>query len=655
MTETAGSPRPEPWSLRLRRWVLGGLTGGVFGFLTYASGTLLMATPSILEAPPGKLPYELLRPFYEWTPWAVVLVAAGAMLGVAVARYRWRRAGLLSYFGLVCLIVGFFVYALTVSIPLVPPGERWLSYLLLVAEAGGLTLIVIFSFYSLDAATRRRWTRLAEEKDWDPLLQPKVALLVPVYNEPVDLVKQTVAHLVRQDYPSDRFQVIVIDDSDDEDARRELAAFCREAGARHVTRAERQGFKAGALNYAVRRLTADVELLSVIDADYWVDPDYVKSIVGYFADPAISFVQTPQDYRNEDESFLTRQYKRAEAYFYHAIMPSRNEQDAIIFCGTMGMIRRSALEDVGGFAEDQICEDAELSVRLAAAGWSSLYVDESFGEGLMPAVFEAYKSQFHRWAFGNVKILFSRFREILGSDMSRRQKVDYLVSNLHWFDGLFVTAIAGALLYMGLGPLIGYDAVTHHQRELLLLTLVPVALLVDSIVRLHLVLRQADDVRLRDSLLVQGMWFSIKITNVAATLKYLLGFSTPFVRTPKGKGRDLSRTRALLRSVRLATFETLMGTLLVGVAAFNATLVRPTPEAIGTGLLAGWLFVYGTFFLSAPLYAYLSYRTLETAEFQGVPLEQVADDEPGEWVDFEVAPPPEDPSVEGVHESDPSP
>jgi len=295
----------------------------------------------------------------------------------------------------------------------------------------------------------------------------------------------------------------------------------------------------------------------------------------------------------------------------------------------------------------RVCEDAEISVRLAAAGWDSLYVDESFGEGLMPAVFEAYKSQFHRWAFGNVKILFSRLGEILRSKMSRRQKVDFMVSNLHWFDGLFVTAIALALLYMGLGPVIGYDAVTHHQRELLLLTLVPIALFVDSIVRLHLVLRQADDVRVWDSLLVQGMWFSIKITNVAATLKYMLGFSTPFVRTPKGLGQDLSRSGALLRSIRLTTFETVMGIVLVAVAAVNATLVRPDPEAIGTAFLAGWLTLYGLFFLSAPTYAYLSYRTLEPAEFDGIPLQ---DAEPEDWVEFEVAPPPETVGMESTQE-----
>ncbi len=615
--------------------MLGAFTGAVFGFLIYASGVLLLAAPEIIQDPGVRL-LEQAQQFRGITPWQAMLVAAGAFLGIAVARYRWRGAGLLSYLGLLSLVVGFLLYALTVSIPRVPPSERWLSYVLLLAEAGGLSLIVIFSFYSLDAAMRRRWTRLPEDCEWDPMLQPKVAFLVPVYNEPVDLVKQTVAHLVRQDYPSDRFCVVVIDDSSDDGAREELAAFCQGVGATHVTRSTREGFKAGALNYAASRLPPDIELLSVIDADYWVKSDYLKSIVGYFADPTISFVQTPQDYRNEEESFLTRQYKHAEAYFYHAIMPSRNEQNAIIFCGTMGMIRRSSLEDIGGFAEDQICEDAEVAVRLAAAGWGSLYVDESFGEGLMPAVFESYKKQFHRWAFGNVKILFTRARGILTSDMNRRQKADFLASNLHWFDGLFVTAIAGLLVYMGLGPLLGYDAVTHHQRELILLSLVPVALLADSVVRLHLVLRKAEKIRFWDSVLVQGMWFSIKITNVVAALKYMLGFDTPFVRTPKGRSSDLSRTRAFLRSLRLTKFETLAGVILWAVAGYNATLIGLEAHLIGNILLTGWLLLYGLFFLSAPIYAYLSYRTLRSMRHEGVPLASTAEAVPDEWVDFEI-------------------
>jgi cellulose synthase/poly-beta-1,6-N-acetylglucosamine synthase-like glycosyltransferase len=605
------TPAPtNPALVRAGRPWLGAILGAVCGYCVYWSGALLAAWADLVGQPAADIAPRFLRPFTTFTSWEMALVLAGLLLGLVVARYRWRLAGVMSYVSLVSLIVGYLAYSLTVSIPQVPLGQRWLSYILLAAEGGGLSLIVIFSFYSLDAATRRRWARMAESSRFDPSFAPGVALVVPVFNEPFDMVRETVLHLMRQDYAPSRFVVVVADDSTDNATSTPLAALCAEVGAVYLHRSTRVGYKAGALNEVVRRLPASTQFIAVIDADYWVDPDYVSGVVGYFADPELSFVQTPQDYRNIEQSFLTRQYKRAEAYFYHAVMPSRNEQNAIIFCGTMGMLRLSALRQVGGFAEDQICEDAEVSVRLAAAGWDSLYVDRSFGKGLMPAVFDAYKKQFHRWAFGNVRIFFSRAWMIVRSPMSVRQKVDFLASNLHWFDGFFVTTIALVLLYLGLGPLIGYDAVTHHQRELALLAFVPLFLVVDGIVRLHLVLRQDGTTRLRHTLLVQGMWFAIKFTNATAATKSMLGFRSPFVRTSKDPGHRLGRFRAFFRAIRITKVETLLGMALLLTAANNAALAVMYGISLGTVLLPIWLGLYALFFLCAPIYAYLSYRTL---------------------------------------------
>lgn len=600
--------REGPW-----RALLGFLMGAFCGFAIYWSGAAIAAASDLMAMPQEEVPREFLRPFYTYTAWEAVLVATGAVVGALVGRYRWRLPGLLSYVALISLIAGYFVYSVTVSLPGVPEEQRWVSVLLLVGEAGGLSLIVVFSFYSLDAATRRRWTRLAEGRPFDPSLRPRVAFQVPVFNEPLEMVQETIKHLLAQDYPKDRFLVMVADDSTDEVLRARLKEFCEGVGAQYVRRPTRRGFKAGALNHCTAILPPEVELVAVIDADYWVEPHYLSSIVGYFADPDLSFVQTPQDYRNVHQSFLTRQYKRAEAYFYHAIMPSRNEQNAIIFCGTMGILRRKALEEVGGFAEDQICEDAEIAVRLAVHGWESLYVDRSFGKGLMPAVFDAYKKQFHRWAFGNVRILFSRAGMILRSRMTKRQKLDFLVSNLHWFDGVFVVIVAGVLLYLGLGPVLGYDAVTHHQKEIALLGLVPVFLLADGLVRLHFVLRRSGPMGFGRTLLVQGMWFAIKFTNMMAALKCVLGFRTPFVRTPKDTGGRLSMPRAFVRAIRITKAESLIGATLATVAVVNALPLADLtdPEEVAQGaLLPAWLALYALMFLCAPLYAYLSYRTL---------------------------------------------
>lgn len=591
-----------------RRVLSSAVLGAVLAFVTYWTGALLAGLQDLIQASPQTLPSQFQRPFTIFTAWEIVFVGFGFVIGAMVGRYRWRLPGLLGLIGLLSLAVGYLAYAVWVTIPAVPDHLRWLSYVLFAAEAGLLALVFMAAFYSFDVTTRRRWSRLPSDHVFDEDLRPHVCLQIPAFNEPPEMVRRTVDHAMAQDYPRDRLTVMLLDDSTDERVRQELAAHCEAVGAWYVHRTDRRGFKAGALNHGRRLLPEEVEVVGIIDADYWVKPDWLRSLVGHFAEGKLGFVQTPQDYRNKEESFLTRQYYRAEAYFYHAMMPSRNEESAIIFCGTMGLIRRDALEDVGGFAEDQICEDAEISVRVVARGWTSLYVDQSFGVGLMPATFDAYKKQFHRWAFGNVKILYTHWLRILRSRMSARQKFDYVVTNLHWFDGLLIMVVASSLLYLGLGPIVGYEAETYHQNEVFMIALVPTLLLIDSVVRLRGVLRQAGHGRLRDALLVQGMWFAIKFTNLRAVLKASLGFNAPFVRTPKTPDRRLGRFRSFVRAVRVTKFESLLTSVLLTVAVWDATIVYNEP--IGKAILPVWLGMYAAFFGCAPLYAYLSYRTL---------------------------------------------
>lgn len=603
------APPPRHRGISWGRIIFGALLGAAVAYATYWTGALWAGLSDLVQHSPGEAAQQFRRPLTTFTAWEVVFVAFGAVLGAMVARYRWRLAGLLGLIGLLALAIGYLSYALWVTIPAVPQDLRWLSYILFAAEAGLLVLVFTAAFYSFDVSARKRWSRLPSDHMFEPRLRPKVCLQIPVFNEPPAMVRRTIDHAVRQDYPGNRLTVMVLDDSTDAAVRRALKAHCDRVGAWYVHRERRGGFKAGALNHGRHLLPKDVEVIGIIDADYWVRPDWLKSIVGHFVDASLGFVQTPQDYRNKDESFLTRQYLRAESYFYHAMMPSRNEESAIIFCGTMGLIRCEALDDVGGFAEDQICEDAELSVRVVAAGWSSLYVDRSYGVGLMPATFEAYKKQFYRWAFGNVRILFRHWARILGSRMSLRQKFDYIVTNLHWFDGLLIMVVAGSLLYLGLGPIVGYEAETYHQNEVLMIALVPTLLLIDSIVRLRVVLHQAGHGRLRDALLVQGMWFAIKFTNMRAVLKATLGFKTAFVRTPKEPQRRLGRMEASMRAARVTFFESAIASALFVVAAWDAVLLYDAP--IGRSILPLWIAMYGVIFACAPAYAYLSYRTLE--------------------------------------------
>jgi cellulose synthase/poly-beta-1,6-N-acetylglucosamine synthase-like glycosyltransferase len=174
-----------------------------------------------------------------------------------------------------------------------------------------------------------------------------------------------------------------------------------------------------------------------------------------FADPWIGFVQTPQDYRGWQDARYYRRLYYSYKYFFAVSQPSRNEHDGAIFAGTMGLIRRVALDELGGWDEWVITEDAELSLRLLRAGWHGLHVDEVFGRGIMPLTFEALKGQRYRWCFGGIQILRVHWRSLMPGRASRAnhltsgQRWTYLSGALQWYGDLlsllfFVFLLAGA-------------------------------------------------------------------------------------------------------------------------------------------------------------------------------------------------------------------
>src|SRR5208283_2379198 len=235
----------------------------------------------------------------------------------------------------------------------------------------------------------------------------------PAHNEPPDMVIDTLRALLRLDYP--RYEVILIDDNtDDESLWRPVEAWCGRHGVKFAHLDNWPGYKSGALNYALRKLTSpDAELIGVVDSDYQLKPGFLRRVAPAFADPWIGFVQAPQDYRDWRQSRYYRRLYYSYKYFFAVSQPSRNEHDGAIFAGTMGLIRRVALDELGGWDEWCITEDAELSLRLLRAGWSSLHLDQSWGFGIMPLTFEALKGQRYRWCFGGIQILRMHWRSLM--------------------------------------------------------------------------------------------------------------------------------------------------------------------------------------------------------------------------------------------------
>ena len=216
------------------------------------------------------------------------------------------------------------------------------------------------------------------------------------------------------------------------------------------------GYKSGALNYALRELTDEAaEVIGVVDSDYQIEPGFLRGCAAAFTEPWVGFIQCPQDYRDWQSAPYYRRLYYSYKYFFAVSQPSRNEHDGAIFAGTMGLIRRVALEQLGGWDEWCITEDAELSLRLLRAGWHGLHMDQTWGRGIMPLTFEGLKGQRYRWCFGGIQILRMHWRSLLpgrkarDNHLTNAQRWAYLAGGVQWYGDLLglvflVFLLAGA-------------------------------------------------------------------------------------------------------------------------------------------------------------------------------------------------------------------
>ena len=312
-----------------------------------------------------------------------------------------------------------------------------------------LLSILILLTHALEVVTARaRVGRTSKVLPSDVIHYPLVSIHVPIHREPVEVVKGTLDHLTHLDYPE--YEVVVVDNNTPEPYLwKPVSAHCKSLGYKFFHLKKWPGYKAGALNFALTQTARDALLIAVVDADYNVTADFLKKLVGRFQHIDISYVQSPQDYREWKRSSYDRYCYYAYKYFDVSMM-SRATRNSLIFAGTMGIVRRSVL-DACGWDELCITEDAELGLRLAVDGHRAEFVNESFGHGLMPFDYESLKRQRHRWAFGGIQILLKYAWALFGAQKNRRrrkltvfQRYDYTVGAVHWLE--FIVAVAGTIV-----------------------------------------------------------------------------------------------------------------------------------------------------------------------------------------------------------------
>jgi cellulose synthase/poly-beta-1,6-N-acetylglucosamine synthase-like glycosyltransferase len=432
---------------------------------------------------------------------------------------------------------------------------------------------------------------------------PMISLHVPAHNEPPDMVIDTLCSLVRLDYPS--YEVILIDDNTDDEALwRPVQKWCATHGVKFVHLENWPGYKSGALNYALRHLTDPrAELIGVVDSDYQIKPGFLRNCAPAFADPWIGFVQAPQDYRGWRLAAYYRRLYYSYQYFFAISQPSRNERDGAIFAGTMGLIRRVALDALGGWDEWCITEDAELSLRLLRAGWSGLHVDQSWGHGIMPLTFEALKGQRYRWCFGGIQILRMHWRSLIfgrtskHNHMSTAQRWAYLAGGVQWYGDLlglvfFVFLLAGA------ANLATGDGETIRKLTPFLLTTVPV-LFTLGLVRAVALLRRGTGASWREAIGAFFIWQSTSLVVARASVLGLFARKAAFLRTPK-----TSERAKWWEALRANWAESALA--LLGAAGIAAALTKATQSS--GPLLAGLLLLPTLGMAAAPFNSWAARR-----------------------------------------------
>ncbi len=238
----------------------------------------------------------------------------------------------------------------------------------------------------------------------DPALWPTVDVYIPTYNESMEIVRPTVLAAMNMDYPRDRMNVWILDDG----RREEFREFAEEAGCGYIIRPDNNHAKAGNLNHAMKH--TDAEYIAIFDCDHAPTRAFLQMTLGWLVrDSRIGMVQTPHHFYSPDpfERNLARQRKvpNEGLLFYGAIQPGNDLWNAAFFCGSCAVLRRTALEEVGGVAHETVTEDCHTSFRMQQKGWHTAYIRIPLAAGLATERLSLHIGQRMRWARGMLQIM----------------------------------------------------------------------------------------------------------------------------------------------------------------------------------------------------------------------------------------------------------
>ena len=334
------------------------------------------------------------------------------------SRFWWRHPRLvqLAAAGALTWGVAYLVWRVGWSgreTPLVP------FLVLLAAEVFGWVSLTFYAFLA--------WRIPEGETPALPLRLPTVDVFVCTYDEASTVLEPTLVACRAITVPHTTY---VLDDG----RRPEIRALAERMGAEYVTRPDNSHAKAGNINHALG-VTAG-ELILFLDADHVPLPHILDATVGYFGDPQVALVQAPHDFSNRDSVQHTRTERHEQTLFYDVIAPGKDRHNAAFWCGSATLVRRTALEEVGGVLTDTVAEDFHTTIAMHARGWRTRYHRETLVQGLAPHNLAGFLLQRARWARGNLGVFRTRENPLTCRGLTFSQRVSYFASLSNYFSGL---------------------------------------------------------------------------------------------------------------------------------------------------------------------------------------------------------------------------
>ncbi|TLD70023.1 glycosyltransferase [Phragmitibacter flavus] len=424
--------------------------------------------------------------------------------------------------------------------------------------------VIVFAGLSAFGAHRLRilwlyWKHRKEEPEPTSKFAelPVVTVQLPVFNE-VHVVRRLLESVSQLDYPREKLQIQILDDSTDE-----TKAVCEDGAAElraqgfdveHLHRTNRVGFKAGALDEAMNRVKG--EFIMIFDADFLPGPDVLRKMIDFFTDEKVGLVQARWEHGNRKDSLLTRLQAMMLDGHLALEQPARSRGSLFFnFNGTAGIWRKKAIIDAGGWEHDTLTEDMDLSYRAQMKGWRFHYLKDVSVPAELPPDMDGFKSQQHRWTKGSVQVCKKMLGRVWKSDQSLRVKLEATAHLTVNFTYLLMLCVL-IMVYPS-------NFVFESGPVKMLLVDLPVFFFatVSSIVfytSAQMVLARSawDWIKCLPLLpLLLALGIGMSINNGMAVLEALFNKQSDFVRTPKyGQQAVAQRKRSRYKATRSISF-----------------------------------------------------------------------------------------------------